>query len=123
MQLGINESFPDTATDEFLDRWAAIYGQSRLAATQAEGNIVFTGVVSSIIPISTNLQSSEGSVYTTTDAGTISNNVISVTSIVRTGTTATVTTVSAHGLASNVAVTIAGADQTETFSFEGGAAQ
>ncbi len=113
LQLGINESFPDTATDEFLDRWSAIYGQSRLAATQAEGNVVFTGVASSIIPISTNLQSSEGSVYTTTAAGTISSNVISVTSLTRSGVTATVVTASAHNLASNVAVTIAGADQTE----------
>ena len=113
LQLGINESFPDTATDEFLDRWAAIYGQSRLAATQAEGNVVFTGVVSSIIPISTNLQSSEGSIYTTTAAGTVANNVISVTSLTRSGVTATVVTASAHNLASNVAVTIAGADQTE----------
>ena len=113
LQLGINESFPDTADGLFLDRWAAIYGQTRLAATQAEGNIVFTGTLASIIPISTNLQNSDGSIYITTAAGTIANNVISVTSLTRSGVTATVVTASAHSLASNVAVTIAGADQTE----------
>lgn len=113
LQLGIDESFPDTADDLFLDRWAAIYGQTRLAATQAEGNIVFTGTLASIITISTNLQNSEGSIYITTAAGTIANNVISVSSLTRSGVTATVVTASAHSLSSNVLITVAGAVETE----------
>ncbi|MCW8930009.1 MAG: baseplate J/gp47 family protein, partial [Gammaproteobacteria bacterium] len=44
---------PDTATDEFLERWAAIYGLQRLAATKATGTIIANGTVSSNINIGT----------------------------------------------------------------------
>ncbi|MEE9222973.1 MAG: baseplate J/gp47 family protein [Nitrosomonadaceae bacterium] len=113
LQQAINLNFPDTTTGEFLDRWASIYGVPRTAATQSSGNIVATGTVSTPIPISTGYQSSNGLSYATTAAATITSQSLSVTSIVRVGSIATVTTTVDHNIASNVAVTISGSDQTE----------
>ena len=112
LQQAVNLSFPDTTSGEFLDRWASIYGVSRLAATQSSGNIVATGIATTIIAISTDYQSSDGISYTTTAAATITAQSLSVTSIIRSGDVATVTTAVDHDIASNVAVTISGADQT-----------
>ena len=109
----IKQSFPDTATGTFLERWAAIYGLDRGAANQASGNIVATGAVTSIVPLGKTLSVTGAGIYTTTLAGTISTEVLSVSSIERSGQTATVTTTDNHGLADNVLVTIAGADQSE----------
>lgn len=49
----IKQIFPDTATGEFLERWASIYGITRNPATQSKGEITVTGIVSSIVPIGT----------------------------------------------------------------------
>lgn len=108
----IRDNFPDTALGAELDRWLAIYGKSRLAATKASGNVVATGTAGGIIPIGTTLTTSTGN-YTSTSSATISDQIISITSIIRSGQTATVTTTSDHGLANNVTTTIAGADQAE----------
>ncbi len=113
LQEAISLNFPDTTTGDFLDRWASIYGVPRTAATQSNGNIVATGTAAIVIPISTGYQSSDGLSYTTTAAATITAQSLSVTSIIRSGSTATVTTDVDHEIASNVAVTISGADQSE----------
>lgn len=109
----IKQSLPDTATDTQLESWAAIWGINRLAATVATGNIAATGTAASIIPISTPYAASDGLTYTTDAAATIITQVLPVTSITRSGTTATVTMTNPHGLASNVPVTIAGAVETD----------
>lgn len=113
LQQAINLNFPDTTTGEFLDRWASIYGVPRTAATQSSGNIVATGMETTPIPISTSYQSSNGLSYTTTAAATITAQSLSVNSIIRSGSIATVTTAVDHNIASNVTVTISGADQSE----------
>lgn len=113
LQEAINLNFPDTTSGEFLDRWASIYGVPRTAATQSSGSIVATGIATTVIPVSTGYQSSNGLSYTTTAAATITLQSLAVTSIIRTGSLATVTTTVDHGIASNVAVTISGAVQTE----------
>lgn len=105
-------TFPDTAIDERAEQWGTIYGKTRIPATQASGNCVATGTDTTLIPSGTLLTSNNLS-YTVSSDATISAQVISVTSITRSGTTATVTTTSAHNLASNVPVTIAGAVETE----------
>lgn len=112
LTAAIRENFPDTATGTFLERWAAIFGKQRLAATQATGNVVATGTATAVIPSGTVMTGSEGN-YTSTSSATISAQSISVSGIVRSGQTATATTTSNHGLANNVPVTISGADQTE----------
>ncbi len=113
LQEAINLNFPDTTTGDFLDRWASIYGVPRTAATQSSGNIVATGTDTTVISISTGYQSTDGLSYTTTAAATITAQSLSVASIIRTGNVAIVTTAVDHNIASNVAVTISGADQTE----------
>lgn len=112
LKAAIKESFPDTATDSFLERWAAIFGKQKLAATQATGNVVATGTAGAIIPISTVMTHSTGN-YTSISSSTISAQSISVTGIVRSGQTATLTTTSNHNLANNVPVTISGANEAE----------
>lgn len=109
----IIQLFPQTATDEYLDRWAAWFGITRKSAVKAQGNVVFTGTATTSIPIGTLVQKTDGIQYETTALGTISAQSINVTSITRSGATATVTTTSAHNLGTGVSVTISGAIETE----------
>lgn len=105
--------FPDTAEGVFLERWAAIFGLQRLAATKSTGNVVATGTVGASVPILTVLTASDGTLYDVTATSTIANALISVMSITRVETLATVTTTLDHGYANNVIPTIANVDQTE----------
>jgi len=109
----IKQSFPDTATEDYLERWAAIWGRNRIAATVANGNIAATGTATTVIPSGTNFASSDGKIYSSTSTATITASTINVASITRSGTTATLTTASDHNLASNVLGTIAGANEAE----------
>ena len=61
----------DTAESEHLERWAAIWGVDRLAATASTGSITFTGVNGSFIPTGTILQSQDGTQFTTDGDATI----------------------------------------------------
>ncbi len=112
LKEAIKQSLPDTATGTFLERYAAIWGVQRTAATQSTGNVVSTGTVAAIIPSGTVFTISVGN-YTSTSSATISDQSIIVSGIARSGQTASTTTASDHGLANNVPVTITGADQTE----------
>ena len=111
LKEAIRQNFPDTATGSFLERWAAIFGVIRLAATTSTGTIVATGIDTSNIPIGTLYATTDGLVFETTATLAIAETVLSVASIVRVSQTATVTTTVDHDLASNVAVTIADANE------------
>lgn len=113
LREAIDVLFPDTSEGEFLERWAAIYGKTRQAATTASGSAFATGVAGGFIPVGTTFTSSDGNIYEATASATIAAEVIAVTSITRSGTVATVTTTSPHNLGPNAEVTIAGADQSE----------
>lgn len=63
--------FPDTADDAELIRWASLYGIERIPAEFAQGNVTFTGVNGNIIPAGTELQRSDGAVFTTDAEATI----------------------------------------------------
>ena len=109
----VEQLFPDSAfLTDFIIRWGAIFGKTQQAASASNGNAVATGTAGSVISIGAIL-SSNGNEYASTAPATISDNIISVSSITRSGDTAIVTTASDHGLASNVPVTISGAIQTE----------
>ena len=112
--LGRTETrlFPDTADEETAPRWGNIYVGPENPATAAEGVIVATGVAGGLVGIGETL-TANGIEYLTTTAGVIADMVVPVSSITRSGATATVTTNSEHGLSTFVPVTIAGADQTE----------
>ena len=112
LQLLLLQLHPQTATDEFLDRWGLWVAIIRLTATRSTGIVTFQGAGDATVPINTNL-SSGGITYHTTTAATVSAKVNNVASITRTAQTATVTTSSAHNLASSIDVVISGADQAE----------
>lgn len=67
--------FPDTAEQEFLNRWGVIWGVERLQAIAAQGNVEFTGTNGTLIPAGTQLQRSDLAIFTTDEAVTISGGV------------------------------------------------
>lgn len=62
---------PDTAEAENLERHADIYKFTRIAATPATGSVSFTGTNGTVIPAGTELQRSDGALYTTNALATI----------------------------------------------------
>jgi len=106
-------NFPDTTEGVFADRWGVPYIGTRNAAVGSVGNLVSTGTASSVLPIATNFQSTEGITYTSTAEATITVQTPAVASFTSVGTIATATTDDPHGLASNVLVTTSGAVETE----------
>lgn len=113
IQEVLKQLFPQTATGDYLELWASFFGINRKDAVQAEGNVVFTGVATTSIPIATAIQKADGFQYETQSLATISNQTISISSLTRSGSTATTTTPSEHNLATGVSVVIAGASQSE----------
>jgi len=102
-------SFDDTTFGTFLERKAAVYAITRNPATISQGIILFTGTVSSNIPIGTQLTSSDSNVYLTQETVSIVALSLSVSLLTFASQIATATTVNAHGLASGVSMTISGA--------------
>ena len=64
--------FPDTAELEFLNRWSAVYGVNRIAASKATGTVNFTGTNGAVIPSGSELRRSDGIIFTTNASVTIS---------------------------------------------------
>lgn len=60
------QSVPFTATDEFLEAWAALKGIIRVAATNASGTATLTGLFDSSIPVGTLLRRGDGVQYSVT---------------------------------------------------------
>jgi uncharacterized phage protein gp47/JayE len=75
------QAFPDTAEDEYLLRWASIYGVSRKVAEFAEGDVVFTGTNGTIIPALTQVQRADGVVFETEIQVTIASGEATVNAI------------------------------------------
>jgi uncharacterized phage protein gp47/JayE len=106
----------DTCEAEYLDRWAAIWGVLRKAATPATGNVTFTGVNGSSIPVGTLLARADGVQYKTTALVSIAS-----------GTATTSAVEVAGGVTGNYAasgqlslvVPVAGVDATATVAAGG----
>ena len=113
LKIALRENFPDSATTDFLVRWAAIWGKQRLAASKASGNIVATGNVGSNIPNGTVFTSPGIGNYTSTASANIISTTINISSLTRVGTTVTAVTTSSNDLANNVLVAINLASNTE----------
>ena len=109
----LTQLFPQTATGEYLELWANWFGITRKDPVKAEGYAVFTGTATTAIPSGTAIQKSDGTQYTTQALGTIATQSISISSLTRSGSTATATTTSNHNLATGVSVVISGASQSE----------
>lgn len=66
------QAVPYTATGEFLEAWGGIKGVTRKPATQASGQVTFTGTAGVLIPSGTPLVRSDGQQYTSTADATVS---------------------------------------------------
>jgi uncharacterized phage protein gp47/JayE len=65
------EAVPFTATDEFLEAWAALIGILRKDSTPASGFAKFTGTTGLIVPLGATLTRVDGTPYTVTSEGTV----------------------------------------------------
>lgn len=59
------QAFPDTATDEYLQRWLGIYGLSQKPATFAKFRCAVTGTAGTVIPINRVYRRTDGVEYKT----------------------------------------------------------
>lgn len=69
---------PDTSDEEILLRQGSMYGVSRIPAVFAERDVEFTGANGATIPAGSELQRSDGAIYTTDSIATISGGVATV---------------------------------------------
>ena len=109
----IKELFPQTASGEFLERWAQYEGISRIAAIASEGNITVSGIAATSIPSLTEWTNAEGIIIVSTSAATLALQTFSISSLTRSGSTVTGVTTSNHRFASGLTITIAGAVETD----------
>lgn len=65
LEWSSRQMIPSTAEAEFIERWANVWDQYRASAVATIGNVVFTGTDTSVIPIGTTVQRSDGVEYTT----------------------------------------------------------
>lgn len=107
------EMFPQSASGEYLERWANYEALTRNPATVANGPILITGNDTTVIPSGTELLTSDGRLYATDEELTLSERSVTLTSLTRSGYIVTGTSPTSHNLASNIEATIAGAEQTE----------
>lgn len=70
--------FADTAETDFLDRWSAFYGLERIEAQFADGPVQFTGIDTTVIPQGTEVQRSDGALFTTDDDVTIAGSIADI---------------------------------------------
>lgn len=56
----------DTADDEYLERWASIWGINRKPASKATGSVTLTGNAGAVVPAGTVLVAFDGVLYETT---------------------------------------------------------
>lgn len=75
------QCFPTTADAHYLWRWAAIWGVTQRAAAPWEGVVRFTGTDTTAIPAGTSLSRSDGTLYETTEEGTISGGQVDVPAV------------------------------------------
>lgn len=109
-----NELFPQTASGEYLERWAGYEGLSRNLATVASGPVTFSGPVDTAIAAGTQFRSDNAEVYALLVGITLASQSQAIATLTRVGSTATVTTASGHNLATGIEVTISGAKQSIT---------
>jgi uncharacterized phage protein gp47/JayE len=72
------QSNPFTATEEFLEAWAALKNVYRLPAASASGAVTFSGASGVTIPSGTTLVRGDGKEFVTTADGTIASGTVTV---------------------------------------------
>ena len=105
--------FPQTATDEYLDRWGEYEGLPRKSESSSSGDISLEGTISTVIPISTLFNGGNGISYESKTATTIQSVTQSITSLTRSGSTVTAVLSTDHTLATGLEIVISGATEPE----------
>ncbi len=106
------EMYPDTADGIYLERWGSYVGINRNPSTQSSGPVLFSGTAGTLIPSGALLSSTNAQIYVTTEAGTIADQLLSISSLTQSGGTALAICTTAHGLATGTTVTVSGAVQS-----------
>lgn len=84
----LNLGFASTTTGELLERRVAEQGITRKPAVQAEGNVVLTGPVDTVVPQGTRLATDESELYFTTQSDvTLTNGTATVLAVAEVGGT------------------------------------
>ena len=81
------QSNPFTASDEYLEAWAALKSVTRLASTPATGTATFTGTNGTVVPSGTVFVRGDGWRYTTTAPATVAGGVVTVSAQADAGST------------------------------------
>lgn len=104
LQFLLTQFFANTATGLFLERWGAIYGVTRKAATNAFGLVTFTGIDTTVIPANTQLVSQNAIDFETASDATISSSTTAIDFMNRVGDTVTVQFNQDHCLATGTVI-------------------
>lgn len=107
------ELFPQTATDEYLDRWGGYEDLPRNPATGGSGFVSLNGTVGTVIGAGEQFLGSNGVTYTVLSPAAVEVVALLVSSITRSGSTATANTPTPHRLATGMSMTISGAVETD----------
>ena len=103
------ELFPQTATGEYLDRWGDYEDLPRNPATGSSGFVSLNGTVGTLIGAGEQFTGSNGVIYGVLSPAAVETVSLLVTSLARSGTTATANTPTPHRLATGMSVTVSGA--------------
>jgi uncharacterized phage protein gp47/JayE len=63
----LRQVFPDTATDELLERWANIFGLSLFPAAKSTGSVSAEGTIGAYVPAGAELQTISGTIFALTE--------------------------------------------------------
>ena len=125
-----NQLFPQTATGEYLERWAAYEGLVRQPASNATGKVnIFSSSEGIAIDVDQEFTNNSNTYIAITNSSTTTNTV-NISSLIRSGSEVTAISTD-HGLASSQSLTISGANEagyngtysitvldTDTFSYQ-----
>ena len=75
LRYAVSQVFPDTAENEFLERWGSFKGITRNPATKSAGRVAIQGTQNTIIPLGTGFTSAGGIGYQSTESATIGDNI------------------------------------------------
>lgn len=113
MEAVYNSQYPNSSSDVSLDRLGEFTAITRNPATRSTVTAYMAGTSGTNIPAGTLFAVQDaGDQFRTTAAATLSGSQVSITSLTRSGTTATATA-NAHGFAVGRRVFVSGADQAE----------
>jgi len=107
------QMFPQTATDEYLDRWGDYEDLPRKSDSTASGRITLGGVATTVIPSGSTMRGSNGINYVSSSAATINAVSQAIVTLTRSGSTVTAELATDHALATGIDVTISGVTEPE----------